>query len=81
MGNCIPCIHQNGDITGYSVQYGVMGAGSVNTQTKAVSGGSTTNTHLSSLTVLTNCSIQVTAINSGGTGVFSNPVVGFTDLS
>ena len=77
----IPRIHQNGDITGYSVQYGVMGTGNVNTQTKAVSGGSTTNTHLSSLTILTNYSIQVAAVNSAGTGAFSNPVVGFTDLS
>ena len=75
----VPCIHQNGDITGYSVQYEVMGSG--NTQTMPVSGGSTTETTLSSLTALTNYSIQVAAVTSSGTGVFSNPVIGFTTLS
>ena len=34
----VPCIHQNGDITGYSVQYEVMGSG--NTQIEMVSGDS-----------------------------------------
>ena len=75
----VPCIHQNGDLTGYSVQYEVMGSG--NTQTKAASGGSTTETTLSSLTALTNYSIQVAAVTGSGTGVFSNPVIGFTNLS
>ena len=32
----VPCIHRNGEITGYSVQYGVVGSGS--TQTISVSG-------------------------------------------
>ena len=34
----VPCADQNGAITGYSVQYGVMGSGS--TQTMAVDGDS-----------------------------------------
>ena len=68
----VPCIHQNGDITGYSVQYEVM---------EVVGGGSTTETTLSSLTALTNYSIQVAAVTSSGTGVFSDPVIGFTNLS
>ena len=33
----VDCIYHNGDITGYSVQYGVQGSGS--TQTRDVSGG------------------------------------------
>ena len=74
----VPCIHQNGDITGYSVQYEVMGSG--NTQTMPVSGDSTTETTLSSLAALTNYSIEVAAVTSNGTGVFSNPVIGFTNL-
>ena len=75
----VPCIHQNGDITGYSVQYGVMGSG--NTQAMSVAGGSTTETTLSSLTALRNYSIQVAAVSRGGNGVFSDPVIGFTNLS
>ena len=75
----VPCIHQNGDITGYSVQYEVMGSG--NTQTMPVSGGSTTEITFSSLTVLRNYSIEVAAVSSGGTGMFSDPIIGLTNLS
>ncbi|CAI8051449.1 Receptor-type tyrosine-protein phosphatase F [Geodia barretti] len=38
----VPCIHQNGAITGYSVQYGVMGSGS--TQMLTVNGADVTQT-------------------------------------
>ena len=67
----VPCIHQNGDITGYSVQYEVMGSG--NTQTMPVSGASTTQTTISNLTPSTTYSIGVAALNSAGTGVYSDP--------
>ena len=43
----VPCIHQNGPITGYSVRYGVMGSGS--SQTETVSGASVAEVTLSSL--------------------------------
>ena len=66
----VPCIHQNGDITGYSVQYEVMGSG--NTQTINVNGAGVTEATLSSLTPSTTYSVQVAAVNSAGTGVFSD---------
>ena len=66
----VPCIHQNGDITGYSVQYEVMGSG--NTQTMNVTGAGVTEATLSNLTASTTYSVQVAAVNSAGTGVFNN---------
>ena len=75
----VPCIHQNGDIRGYSVQYKVMGSG--NTQTMNVTGGGTTQTTISGLTPSTDYSIQVAAVNSAGTGVYSNPVLQRTSMS
>ena len=67
----VPCIHQNGAITGYSVQYGVEGSG--NTQTMPVSGASTTQTTISGVNPSTTYSIQVAAVNSAGTGLYSDP--------
>ena len=69
----VPCIHHNGDITGYSVQYGVVGSGS--TQTMSVSGGSVTEATISSLMSSTTYSIQVAAVNSAGIGVYSDPLI------
>ena len=63
----VPCIHQNGNITGYSVQYEVSGSG--NTQTVNVNGAEAT---LSNLTASTAYSVQVAAVNDADTGVFSN---------
>ena len=65
----VPCIHQNGPITGYSVRYGVMGSG--NTQTVPVSGASKTQIMISNLLPSTTYSIQVAALNVVGTGVYS----------
>ena len=67
----VPCIHQNGDITGYSVQYEVMGSG--NTMTMPVDGAATTQTTIGDLMSSTTYSIQVAAVNSEGTGVYSDP--------
>ena len=66
----VDCIDRNGDITGYSVRYGVQGSGS--TQTRDVSGGSLTEATISSLMPSTTYSIQVAAVNSAGTGVYSD---------
>ena len=66
----VDCIHRNGDITGYSVQYVVQGSGS--TQAVIVSGSETTETIISGLTPSTNYSIEVAAVNSAGTGLYSN---------
>ena len=67
----VPCIHQNGVITGYSVQYGVMGSG--NTMTMPVDGAATTEATIDNLVSSTTYSIQVAAVNSEGTGVYSDP--------
>ena len=69
----VDCIHHNGDITGYSVRYGVQGSGS--TQIINVSGGDTRQTTISGLNPSTTYSIQVVAVNSAGTGVYSDPPV------
>ena len=63
----VPCIHQNGDITGYSVRYGVMGS-----QTETVSGASETETIISDLMPSTTYDVQVAAVNGNGTGVYSS---------
>ncbi|CAI8028414.1 Receptor-type tyrosine-protein phosphatase S, partial [Geodia barretti] len=65
----VPCIHQNGAITGYSVQYGVMGSGS--TQIVTVDGATMTETTIENLTPSTTYSIEVAAVNNAGTGVYS----------
>ena len=73
----VPCIHQNGDITGYSVQYEVMGSG--NTQMEMVSGDSSGGmTTISGLTPSTTYSIKVAAVNNAGTGVYSDPTNALT---
>ena len=68
----VDCIHHNGNITGYSVRYGVQGSES--TQTVSVSGGSVTEATISSLMPSTTYSIQVAAVNSAGIGVYSTAV-------
>ena len=73
----VPCIHQNGAITGYSVQYGVVGNGS--TENMTVDGASTTQTTISGLNPSTNYSIEVAAVNSAGTGVYSEPRTQLTE--
>ena len=66
----VPCIHQNGPITGYSVRYGVMGSGS--SQSVNVSGASKTGTMISDLMSSTTYDVQVAAVNGNGTGVYSS---------
>ena len=60
----IPCIEQNGNITGYIVRYG--------SQTQSVSGGSVTETTISNLTPSTTYNVRVAAVNDADTGVFSS---------
>ena len=66
----VPCIHQNGAITGYSVQYGVMGSG--NTETVTVNGASTTQTTITGLDPSTTYSIRVAAVNNQLIGTYSS---------
>ena len=66
----VPCIHQNGVITEYSVRYGVEGSGSPQTVT-ATGNGAT----ISDLTPSTNYTVQVAAVNSAGVGEYSVPII------
>ena len=72
----VDCIHRNGDITGYSVRYGVHVNGSI--QTVSVSGGGSTQTIIFGLTPSTNYSFEMAAVNSVGTGVYSNVIFQLT---
>ena len=63
----VPCIHQNGKITGYTIQYGATGSGDKQTVKT-----SETEVTLSSLTPETNYEISVAAVNTEGTGVSEN---------
>ena len=73
----VPCIHQNGVITGYSVQYGVMGSG--NTQTMPVDGADTTQTTITDLTPSTTYSISVAGVNNQLIGTYSSAVNELTE--
>ena len=67
----VDCIHRNGDITGYSVLYGVQGSG--NTRSMSVSRGTTTKATISGLSATTPYTIEVAAVNSAGIGMYSSP--------
>ena len=63
----VDCIHRNGDITGYSVQYG--------SDIVSVSGDSSGGMYvISGLMPSTTFSIQVAAVNDGGIGKYSDSV-------
>ena len=71
----VPCIHRNGEITGYSVQYGVVDSES--TQTISVSGDFSG--VISNLESSTDYSIKVAAMNSVSIGPYSDAVIAQTD--
>ena len=73
----VDCIHHNGNITGYSVRYGVQGSG--RTQTVSALGGVVTETTISGLDFATNYSIEVAAVNNAGIGVYSDTIVFTTE--
>ena len=62
----VDCIHHNGDITSYLLQYEAQESG--NTQTHTAIGGRAT---ISNLMSSTTYSIKVAAVNSAGIGEFS----------
>ena len=70
----VPCIHQNGPITGYSVRYGEMGSGS--TQTESATGNEAV---ISGLQTTTNYTVEVAAETSVGRGDYSEPIIVTTD--
>ena len=69
----VPCRHQNGEIAGYSVKY--VAVGSSETGSEMVSGDSSGGTAtISGLATRTMYTVQVAAVNSAGTGVYSDPL-------
>ena len=72
----VDCIHHNGGITGYSVRYGPVK--SENKHIMNVTGGDVTETTISGLDRLTSYSVEVAAINSASTGIYSNNITVIT---
>ena len=67
----VPCIEQNGDITGYTVR--VLVGGEMERVEDVV--GDVNNVTISDLTPSTTYSIQVAAVNSEGTGPYSDLII------
>ena len=71
----VDCLHHNGVITSYSVRYGVQRTAEEDRTIDRVigdsSGGMYTISGLSAVTVYT---VEVAAVNSVGTGVYSDPI-------
>ena len=75
----VNCIHHNGDITGYSVRYGVQGSDEGDRTVEMSSGDSRGGMYqISGLSAATVYTIEVAAVNSAGTGVFSNALIAET---
>ena len=70
----VDCIHHNGKIILYSVQYEALGSNN----TITVKGEQTT---ISNLMSFTTYSIKVAAVNSAGTGEFSSAIMAVTKPS
>ena len=76
----VDCIHHNGDITGYSVQYGVQGRFEGDETVLMVSGDSSGGMHvISGLRIFTTYTIEVAAVNSAGTGEYSDTITEQTE--
>ena len=72
----IPCEHRNGDITGYSIKYRAMR--SLNDQSEtliSIIRVSVTQATISNLTLSTNYTIQIAAVNNAGTGVWNATII------
>ena len=71
----VECKHQNGEITGYWVRYGEEGSSEEPRSVLMVSGDSSGGmTTVSGMTKETVYTVQVAAVTSGGTGVYSDPL-------
>ena len=68
----VDCIHRNGDITGYSVRYGEIGSTEGERTLQMVEGDMDRQTTISGLTPSTEYTVSVGAVNSAGTGVYSD---------
>ena len=66
----VDCIHHNGDITGYSVRYMVQGNDSTRQTVESIE----TEFTITGLEHSTSYTIQIAAVNSAGSGVYSEPL-------
>ena len=73
----VDCIQRNGNITGYSVRYGIAESGT--TQEMDVLGGVTEANIIDNVIPSTTYFITVAAMNSVGTGPYSDRVTTETD--
>ena len=69
----VPCIHRNGNITGYSVKYGVEGNDS--RETLSINNAETFTTNFSELTSDTHYVVEVAGVNNNGIGVYKTIIV------
>lgn len=68
-------MYQNGNITGYSVRYGVRGSGEEDKTVENATGESSGGIHvISGLSAATVYEVEVAAVNSAGIGVYSGTV-------
>ena len=73
----VSCIQRNGDITQYSVRYKVKGSYHIQNM-RVKSSAVTTEVTITGLHSATTYSIEVAAVNSAGTGVYSAAIVATT---
>ena len=75
----VDCIHRNGDITGYSVRYGVVGSAEGDRSVEMVTGDSSGGMYdISDLDSSTSYSIQVAALNNTLIGPYSTTAISLT---
>ena len=69
----VDCIYLNGDITGYSVRYGVVGSTEGDRSVEMVSGDSSGGMYdISGLSAAARYTVEVAAVNSAGPGEYSD---------
>ena len=71
----VDCIDHNGNITGYSLRYGIQGSVEGNRTVEMTTGDSSGGMHtISGLSAATVYIVEVAAVNSVGTGVYGDPI-------
>ena len=71
----VDCIDHNGNVTGYSVRYGIQGSAEGDRTVEMTTGDSSGGIHtISGLSAATVYTVEVAAVNSVGTGVYSDSI-------
>ena len=69
----VPCIHRNGNITGYSVKYGVEGNDSK--ETLSINNAAAFTINFSELISDTHYVVEVAGVNNNGIGVYKTIII------